>query len=112
MDTARPRRGARRCAVQARAGRARSYVATMGDTTLLLAALVLASTPATIHGAASVSTPSCPGAGWTLMAEAVAWRGDTYAVCEEATPGGALQFQSLGSRNDTGVAGEPSNPPE
>ena len=84
----------------------------MGDSTLLLAVLFLAGTPATVHGVPSASTPGCPGAGWTLMAEAVAWRGDTYAVCEEATPGGALQFQSLGSRTpDTGVAGEPSDPP-
>ena len=73
-----------------------------------LAVLFLAGTPAGTRGAAP---PACPGEGWTLMAEAVLWRGDAYTVCEEATPGGALRFQSLGLGNGSGAAGEPSTPP-
>ena len=51
---------------------------------------------ACLLGAAAAAAASCP-AGTTEQARAAQWRGAAYTVCEDAQPGGELQFIPAGS---------------
>ena len=60
---------------------------------------------ARLLGAAAAAAASCP-AGTTEQARAAQWRGDAYMVCEDAQPGGELQFIPAGSGSGAPISVE------